>query len=800
MENIKKEIQSQVSLLAVLKRFLIIFLPVLMLASYIAILFYYTEAKNVKEERRIFEISEIDNVKLQMEMIINDFHMIISDLIIQSKHPEIQKILESDDTIHRKALAEEFLVFCDKRGIYDQIRLLDETGMEVVRINYNKRKPCIVPENQLQPKGKRYYFKDTLQLNKGEVFISPFDLNIEGGEIEKPLKPMIRFGTPVFDSHDQKRGVVILNFLGEKLINKLKTASVNAPGHVILLNSKGYWLRGRKPEEEWGFMYKDRSNIIFGNTFPNAWQRISSAESGHFYNKNGLFTFATVCPLTEAWIATTGSDKTFTNDDKKLKAQEHCWKIVSYVTPEVLNIRLRTFTNTLFSVYGVFIVLIGVGVWFLARSGAKRKIAEKTLRKHRKHLQELVEVRTAEITKTNEKLKNEIIERKKAEDELIKAQKLESMGTFAGGIAHDFSNSLQGILGNIALAKTYANPTDEIYEKLAKAEEITLHAKNLPKQLLTFSRGGAPVKKAVSVQELINNSINLVLIGSKVRCEVYIPDNLRAVEADRGQIIQAINNLLINADHAMPDGGVIKIKTENINIKAKNPLPLKEGEYVRITIEDQGTGIPKEHLQKIFDPYFTTKEKGSGLGLAIAYSIIRKHDGHITAESIMEVGTTFHVYLPASREKAMEKPVLSEAREQGVEKIFLTGKRKVLLMDDEDMIRFSTSEHLKHLGYEVETAEDGSEAIKLYKSAMKSGKPFDAIVMDLTIPGGMGGEKTIKKLLEIDPNVKGIVASGYFNNSIMANFREYGFKGVIAKPYEIHELNEILQKVINVYT
>jgi CheY-like chemotaxis protein len=249
----------------------------------------------------------------------------------------------------------------------------------------------------------------------------------------------------------------------------------------------------------------------------------------------------------------------------------------------------------------------------------------------------------------------------------------------------------------------------------------------------------------------------------------------------------------------MPDGGVIKIKIENINIKA-NPLSLKEGEYVQITIEDQGTGIPKEHLQKIFDPYFTTKEKGGGLGLAIAYSIIRKHDGHITAESIMEVGTTFHVYLPASREKAMEKPVLSKVKEKDMKKMPTIGHGKILLMDDEDMIRVSTSEHLKRLGYEAETAEDGSEAIKLYKRAMKSGKPFDAVVMDLTIPGGMGGEETIKKLLEIDPNVKGIVASGYFNESIMANFREYGFSGVIAKPYEIHELNGVLQEVINAYT
>ncbi len=387
-------------------------------------------------------------------------------------------------------------------------------------------------------------------------------------------------------------------------------------------------------------------------------------------------------------------------------------------------------------------------------------------------------------------------ERKKMEEDLIKIDKLESLGILAGGIAHDFNNNLQGILGKIIRAMTYGNPKDEIHEKLKEAKDAVLQSRNLTQQLLTFSKGGEPVKKTISISKFINDSTGLALSGSNVRGEFYMVGDFWPVEADEGQLGQVVNNLIINAVQAMPEGGTIKVRAENINVGARGSLPLKEGKYVKISIEDQGIGISQEHLQKIFDPYFTTKEKGSGLGLAIVYSIIGKHDGHITAESIMEVGTTFHVYLPASRKEAMEKSALNKVREKDVEKVPITGRGKVLLMEDEDLIRDTTGEHLRRLRYEVETAEDGSKAVELYKGAIKSGKPFDAVIMDLTIPGGMGGKEAIKRLLEIDSEAKVIVVSGYANDPIMAGFRKYGFSGVIAKPYEIRELNEILQQVI----
>jgi len=281
-----------------------------------------------------------------------------------------------------------------------------------------------------------------------------------------------------------------------------------------------------------------------------------------------------------------------------------------------------------------------------------------------------------------------------------------------------------------------------------------------------------------------------VLRGSNVRCQFFIPDDLWTVEMDEGQMSQVINNLVINAIEAMPEGGMIKVKAENITVEKEKGLPLKAGKYIKISIEDQGTGISKEHLPKIFDPYFTTKQKGSGLGLATAYSIVKRHDGYISVESKLGVGTTFYIYLPASEKRVPKRKAKKDE--------ILSGEGKVLLMDDEEAIRKVAGNMLKHLGYEVEFAEEGAQAIELYKKARESGDPFDLVILDLTVPGGMGGKEAIKRLREVDPGVKAIVSSGYSNDPIIAEFKKYGFSGVVAKPYKIKELSEELRKVMMV--
>jgi len=278
------------------------------------------------------------------------------------------------------------------------------------------------------------------------------------------------------------------------------------------------------------------------------------------------------------------------------------------------------------------------------------------------------------------------------------------------------------------------------------------------------------------------------VLGSNVRCEFWCAPDLQPVEVDQGQITQVFNNLLINAVQAMPEGGTIRVRAENVPAGTRAGLPSPGAGYVRISIQDDGPGIPPEHLSRIFDPFFTTKHKGRGLGLATAYSIVRKHDGLIEVESKRDQGATFHVYLPAPMQA-----VATETEEQNPPP---TGQGRILVMDDEpDILNFS-HDALKRLGYEAELARDGAEAIRRYREALEAGRPFSAIIMDLTIPGGIGGKEAIKDLLDLDPQARAIVSSGYSNDPVMAEFSKYGFRGVVAKPYEIRELARVLREVI----
>ncbi len=383
---------------------------------------------------------------------------------------------------------------------------------------------------------------------------------------------------------------------------------------------------------------------------------------------------------------------------------------------------------------------------------------------------------------------HDIRERKMKEEAFIKTCKLEALGVLAGGIAHDFNNLLMGVIGNISLARSLVSPQDKIYTALDSMEKASLKAKGLTQQLLTFARGGKPVKQTVSIVELVKDSAAFVLSGSNVRCDVSIAQDLWPVDVDTGQITQVIHNLVINAKEAMPKGGQIKVSAENYSNGAKTKFPMKEGRYIKITVKDSGMGIPKEHIEKIFDPYFTTKKQGSGLGLATAYSIVKNHEGYITAESSVGAGATFSVYLPASEKEFIPR---KEAEDR-----LIHGKGRVLVMDDEEFVRDISGRMLTKLGYEVDSAKNGDEAIKLYTEAKEAGRPFDVVILDLTIPGGMGGRETVRNLIRIDPQVKAIVSSGYSDDATMSDYKKHHFKGVMVKPYRIEELSKTVHRVI----
>jgi signal transduction histidine kinase/CheY-like chemotaxis protein len=419
---------------------------------------------------------------------------------------------------------------------------------------------------------------------------------------------------------------------------------------------------------------------------------------------------------------------------------------------------------------------------------SERQRAEEESRRAHYELEERVAQRTAELVETNRQLKREIVERQRAEEDLLKMAKLESIGILAGGIAHDFNNILTAIQGNVSLAKLASKPRDKVYMWLTEAEKASTRAKDLTQQLLTFSRGGEPVRKASHIAGIVRDSCEFALRGSSVCCEFSIPEEVWTVNADEGQIGQVISNLVINAHQAMPQGGVIDVTVDHSEVGPEHGLPIPAGDYVRISIEDHGCGIPEEHLSKIFDPYFTTKEKGSGLGLATSYSIIKKHDGLIAVDSAPGLGTTFDVYLPRSYDEATV-PERSKMK-------LVTGSAKILLMDDEQAIGELAKEMLSMLGYDVDVANEGSEAVERYRKAWKTSDPYDLLILDLTVPGGMGGKEVIEILGRSDPKIKAIVSSGYSNDPIMANYKQHGFTGVVSKPYTVQELCKAVNQAL----
>ncbi len=379
----------------------------------------------------------------------------------------------------------------------------------------------------------------------------------------------------------------------------------------------------------------------------------------------------------------------------------------------------------------------------------------------------------------------DISTKKEAEEARLKLEKLEAVGVLAGGIAHDFNNILTSINANVSRMKKTAGLDGKNMELL---EGDLTYAKEITQQLLTFATGGMPIKKLSSISVLLETTATLALSGSHVKADFNLQNDLFTAEVDEGQLCQVINNLVINAVQAMPKSGTVTVSAKNFIKKDKDRIKLPAGKYICITIADEGKGIDKGVLPKIFDPYFTTKPGGNGLGLSTAYSVVTKHGGLIDVESEKEKGTTFRVYLPALEEK------LLEVEERTIS--FPPVRKRILMMDDEERLRKSVGFLLDDLGYDVAFAADGKEALEIFNAERAAGLSFDVVFLDLTVPGGMGGEETMERLLEIDPAVKAVVTSGYSNNNIMANYESYGFAAMLPKPYDIGELNETLLTVI----
>jgi PAS domain S-box-containing protein len=392
----------------------------------------------------------------------------------------------------------------------------------------------------------------------------------------------------------------------------------------------------------------------------------------------------------------------------------------------------------------------------------------------------------------------DITEQKKLQKEVLKIHKLESIGTLAGGIAHDFNNLLYVVMGNISIARDGLNLELETSESLKEAEQACIKAKELTARLITFSKGGDPVKKMMPINGLLKDMVVSILSESNITPKISITDAIINVNIDEGQIKQVVRNIVVNAKEAMDNNGQLTVSCENVDIAEKGYLTLNQGEYIKISFEDQGCGISKENLEKIFDPYFSTKDmgadKGQGLGLTVSHSIIQKHGGLITVESEPQIGSTFSVYLPAF---LVKEPDFQKSEEKPAAQKPAIGTRKILLMDDEKAIRKFLGKVINRLGYDVETCIEGKEAVEIYTKAMESKEPFDVAILDLTNKIGMGGQATMKRLLEIDPGVKGIIITGYSDDPVVANFRAYGFSGFVIKPTTRDELSKVINEVLS---
>ncbi|MGI9535257.1 MAG: hybrid sensor histidine kinase/response regulator, partial [Thermodesulfobacteriota bacterium] len=383
----------------------------------------------------------------------------------------------------------------------------------------------------------------------------------------------------------------------------------------------------------------------------------------------------------------------------------------------------------------------------------------------------------------------DITKKREEEEENIRIEKLDSLAVLTGGIAHDFNNLLSAISGNLYLAHQFKEDSVRSNERFDEAEKAVERAADLTQQLLTFAKGDAPIRTASSLKNILEDSTNFALRGSNVKCIFSIPEDLSAVEINAGQISQVINNLAINSKQSMPQGGTIFVSAEN---KAKDEVEIpdiKEDNYVKISVTDQGCGITEEDIPKIFDPYFTTKEEGSGLGLATTYSVIKKHSGFIKVNSEIDKGTTFTIYLPA-----LNKVITNNSKSDITE---FKGEGRVLLMDDDYAIRDMLVNIIENLGFEVDSASSGEEALDIYQNTKDTGNQYKFVLLDITIPGGMGGKDTILKLRENEPDIKAIAISGYSKDPISTEYEDFGFNGFIAKPFKIKDFESLIQNVLN---
>ena len=600
--NDRKERTLRTDLRATIRRFLIIFLPLVALVGIALTLFYYAD---VRDARRTVEAQEIYRANLGMATIAGNLRWVGSDLLILAEQHELQRVLESENEEERRTelrdLGNNFLSFSLRKGIYDQIRFLDETGMEVVRINYNDGNPIIVPESQLQSKAERYYFTDTIALGSGEVHMSPFDLNIERGEIEKPLKPIIRFGTPVIDSSGEKRGIVVLNYLGANLFRSMERVFDNTESQFMLLNRDGFWIKGLKPEDEWGFMYEDRENRTFGNSFGEAWQEISTKQAGQFQTSEGIFTFRTAHPG-QRLDSRPGIPLQL--DVGQLRIPDPYWKLVSRISPDVLKGISPNFLARFLPIYALLATLLAFSSWFAAHASVERKRIEQ--------------------------MKDDFV--------ALASHELRTPLTSIQGYAELI---LDGDVGEISREqREFLEIISQNTRRLEALINDVLDVEKIESGRMTMKMEKTDL---IQVVDSCVNTFKVMAENKGLQLEKDVKTSPINVLGDSDRLSQVFSNLLSNAIKYTKEG--------RVKISA-----CIKGEFASVAVEDTGLGMSPEDMKIVFSRFFRAEDSyvrkttGSGLGLSIAKATIERHNGDIKVESKLGAGSKFEVILPLLKE------------------------------------------------------------------------------------------------------------------------------------------------------
>lgn len=618
------------------------------------------------------------------------------------------------------------------------------------------------PERQLQGRNYIYrdYIRNTIATGKPQISLPFFST-------QNHRHPIVMFTAPFFDSEGQIAGILAgaVDLMRDNLLGKLATIKIGENGYLYLYSTDRTMI-----------VHPDRTRILRRDVPPGANRLFDQAiegfeGTGETVNSRGLHAVSSFKHLKSTnWILAAN----FPQSEVYAPIYRAQW----YLTAALIIV--------------LFLSILTVW-WFMRHLTAPLQLFTRHVREISVRGDEPQPIRVAsrdEIGTLAQAFNEMITETKRMQEELIKAQKLESLGVLAGGIAHDFNNILTGILGNLSLANARLDPRHGIAKYLQDCEKAAVRASNLTRQLLTFARGGEPVKKVIEPASLITETTSFVLRGTNVRSIVKPAEDLWCLEADSGQLSQALHNILINAAQAMPHGGTVTVNAMNETLEPDNSLQLPPGHYVKIVVNDSGCGIPSENLARIFDPYFTTKPEGNGLGLASVYSIVKRHGGAVEVSSTVGAESSITIHLPALPGGRPEDEVTGNASAPA-------GSGRILIMDDEDFIRDIATAILEFMGYDVESCTEGGEAVELYRTALESDLPFDAVILDLTIPGGMGGKEAAALILGIDPGAVLIVSSGYSNDPVIANFRQHGFSGMVSKPFDAkglaRELGRLMQ-------